>query len=216
MALDAQRSAAVGGGLPAGPALAGLLGASSNSPTTCAPCCVWRPGRTPEPRAAIFDSRTLRSSPESGERAGYDGAKRKKGPKLHLAVDTLGHVLALHVTPADAADRAQVGQLAKAVQAATGDSVDLAYVDQGYTGQKPAQAAREQGIHLAVVKLAEAKRGFVLLPRRWGVERSFAWATRFRRLVKDYERYASTLADLHIVAFVCLMLKQATQLIAGP
>lgn len=172
-------------------------------------------GRTPEPSAAVLDSRTLRSSPESGERAGYDGAKRKKGSKLHMAVDTLGHLLALHVTPADADDRAQVGQLAKAVQAATGASVEVAFVDQGYTGEKPAAAAREHGIDLEVVKLPEAKRGFVLLPRRWVVERSFAWATRFRRLVKDYERYASTLADLHLVAFVCIMLRQAAQLATG-
>ena len=173
-------------------------------------------GRKPAPSAAVLDSRTLRSSPESGERGGYDGAKRKKGSKLHMAVDTLGHLLALHATPADADDRAEVGRLAEAVQAATGGSVDLAYVDQGYSGEKPAEAAREQGIELEVVKLPEAKRGFVLLPRRWVVERSFAWATRFRRLVKDYERYASTLADLHLVAFVCLMLKKAALLAAGP
>ena len=158
-------------------------------------------GRNEEPSAAVLDSRTLRSSPESGERAGYDGAKRKRGSKLHLAVDTLGHLLALHVTPADSDDRAEVGRLAGAVQAATGESVDLAYVDQGFSGKTAATAARAQGIELEVVKLPEAKKGFVLLPRRWVVERSFAWATRFRRLVKDYERYASTLADLHIVAF---------------
>jgi transposase len=66
-----------------------------------------------------------------------------------------------------------------------------------------------------VVKLSEAKRGFVLLPRRWVVERSFAWATRCRRLVKDYERYATTLAGLRTVAFACLMLKQAALLAAG-
>jgi transposase len=68
-----------------------------------------------------------------------------------------------------------------------------------------AEAVRTHGIELEVVKLREAKRGFVLLPRRWAVERSFAWATRFWRLMKDYERYASTLADLHLVAFACLM-----------
>ena len=134
---------------------------------------------------------------------------------LRMAVDTLGHLLALHVTPADADDRAQVGRLAKAVQAATGESVEVAFVDQGYTGEKPAAAARAHGIELKVVKLPEAKRGFVLLPRRWVVERSFAWATRFRRLVKNYERYASTVADLHLVAFVCLMLKKAAQLATG-
>src|SRR5437763_6845813 len=68
-------------------------------------------GRNAQPSAAIFDSRTLQSSPESGARAGYDGAKRKKGSKVHLAVDTLGHLLALHVTAASEQDRAQVEQL---------------------------------------------------------------------------------------------------------
>ena len=104
-------------------------------------------GRKAEPAAAIIDSRTLRSTPESGERA--------------------------------------------------------------------ANAAAKHGIALEVVKLPEARRGFVLLPRRWVVERSFAWATRFRRLVKDYERYAETLAGLHLVAFACLMMKQAITIVAG-
>jgi transposase len=166
----------------------------------------WSEGRADEPTAAVFDSATRQSSPESGHRAGYDGYKRRKGSKLHLAVDTLGHLLALHVTPADAQDRAQVGVLAAAVQEATGQTVQLAFVDQGYTGPKPAAAARQHGLELEVVKLAEAKRGFVLLPRRWVVERSFAWAARFRRLAKDYERLPETVAGLHFVAFACLML----------
>ena len=173
-------------------------------------------GRDAQPRAAIIDSRTLRSTPESGARAGYDGAKRKKGSKLHMAIDTLGHLVALHVTPANADDRAEVGRMAKAIQAATDQSVEVAFVDQGYEGKRPRAAAAEHGIELEVVKLPEAKRGFVLLPKRWVVERSFAWATRFRRLVKDYERCASTLADLHIVAFACIMLKQLAQLAAVP
>ena len=101
------------------------------------------------------------------------------------------------------------------MQAATGDSVDLAYVDQGYSGDRPAAAAEKQGIKLEVVKLPDVKRGIVLLPPRWVVERSFAWATRFRCLVKDYEGYASTLAGLHLVAFVCLLLKHAALLVAG-
>ena len=163
-------------------------------------------GRREEPSAAVFDSRTLRSTPESGHRAAYDGAKRKKGSKVHMAVDTLGHLLSLHVTPADEQDRAQVGRLAKAVQKETGRSVELAYVDQGYTGDRPAEAAAKQEIELSVVKLPEAKRGFVLLPRRWVVERSFAWLTRFRRLAKDYERLASTLKGMHLAAFVIVML----------
>jgi transposase len=114
-------------------------------------------GREPTPTAAILDSRTLQSTPESGSRTAYDGAKRRKGSKAHLAVDTLGHL----------------------------------------------------GIDLIVVKHTEAKRGFVLLPRRWVVERSFGWMARFRRLARDYERLASTLVGLHFVAFVCLMLSKA-------
>lgn len=172
-------------------------------------------GRKAEPSAAIIDSRTLRSTPESGERGGYDGAKRKKGSKLHIAVDTLGHLLALHVTPASAQDRGEVEKLAKTIQAVTDDSVEIAWVDQGYTGERAEQAAARHGIDLKVVKLPEAKRGFVLLPRRWVVERSFAWTTRFRRLVKDYERYAQTLAGLHLVAFATIMTKQVAALVAG-
>src|SRR5215218_5915218 len=121
-------------------------------------------GRNARPAAVVFDSRTLQSSPESGARAGYDGAKRRKGSKTHIAVDTLGHLLALLVTPADEQDRAQVAQLAEAVQEATGESVELAFVDQGYTGEEPAEAAEEHGIRLEVVKRPEAKRGFVLPP----------------------------------------------------
>ena len=171
--------------------------------------------REPEPSAVVLDSRTLRSSPESGERAGYDGAKRKRGSKVHLAVDTPGHVVALHVTPADADDRGEVGRLAQAVQAETEGRVELGFVDQGYTGHKAAAAAQARGIALEVVRLPEAKRGFGLLPRRWVVERSFAWTTRCRRLVKDYERYASTLAGFHLVAFVCLMLRQTARLVTS-
>ncbi|GAB4436340.1 MAG: hypothetical protein OHK0015_28050 [Chloroflexi bacterium OHK40] len=87
--------------------------------------------RAPQPTAAIFDSRTLQSSPESGARAGYDGAKRRKGSKVHLAVDTLGHLLALLVTPANEQDRAQVAALAEQVQEVTGETVAVAFVDQG-------------------------------------------------------------------------------------
>ena len=168
--------------------------------------------RNAQPSAAIVDSRTVQSTPESGGRAGYDGHKRRKGSKVHAAVDTLGHLLALVVTPANEQDRAQVAELAAALQEATGETVELAYVDQGYTGDEPAAAAQAHGLELAVVKLPEAKRGFVLLPKRWVVERDFAWASRFRRLARDYERLAATLAGLHFLAFACLMLHQFTLL----
>ena len=135
-------------------------------------------GRDEWPTAVVLDSSTLQSTPESGGRAGYDGYKRKKGSKLHLAVDTLGHLLALVVTPEDEADRAQMAELAEQVQDATGERVELGYVDQGYTGDTPAEAAEEHGMQLEGVRLPSAKNGFVLLPRRWVVERSFAWMRR--------------------------------------
>ena len=165
-------------------------------------------GRNAAPSAAIFDSRTLQSTPESGTRAGYDGAKRRRGSKVHMAVDTLGHLLALHVTPANVQDRAQVARLAEQVQDVTGDAVEVAYVDQGYTGAQAAQDAEAHNMQLEVVKLAEAKKGLVLLPKRWVVERSFGWAGRFRRLARDYEQLAETLQGLHFVAFAILMLKR--------
>ena len=174
----------------------------------------WLAGRADQPTAAMFDAATRQSTPERGHRAGYDGHKRRQGSKVHLAVDTLGHLLALQVTPADAQERAQVGALAAAVQAATGATVALAYVDQGDTGDAPAQAAAAHGIQLEVVKLADAKRGFVLLPRRWVVERSFAWASRFRRLAKDYERLPEVVTGLHFLAFVTLMLHRLIHVVA--
>ena len=134
---------------------------------------------------------------------------------MHIAVDTLGHLLALCVTAADEQDRAQVEILAAQVQAVTGEHVEVAFVDQAYTGAQAAQAAAQHGIKLEVVKLPEAKKGFVLLPRRWVVERSFAWAARFRRLARDYERLPETLAGLHFLAFAMLLLKRFVTLIAS-
>lgn len=162
--------------------------------------------REAQPSAIILDGRTLQSTPESGDRAGYDGAKKKKGSKVHAAVDTLGQLLALRVTPADEQERAQVAALAAQVQEVTGGTVEVAFVDQGYTGADAAAQAEAHGIQLIVVKHAKAKQGFVLLPRRWVVERTFGWLGRFRRLARDYERLAETLAGWHWVAFLTLML----------
>jgi transposase len=150
---------------------------------------------------------------KSGARAAYDGAKRKKGSKTHIAVDTLGHLLALLVTPADEQDRALVGELAEKVQEATGENIEIAFVDMGYTGEKAADQANAHGLRLEVVKMPQARQGFVLLPRRWVVERSFGWAARFRRLARDYERLPETLAGLHFLAFAILMVKNVVELV---
>ncbi len=163
-------------------------------------------GREAQPTAAILDGRTMQSTPESGGRAGYDGAKKKNGSKVHIAVDTLGHLLALKVPAANEQERAQVAELATRLQEVTGGTVEVAFVDQGYTGEAAVEQAAAHGIRLEVVKHAEAKKGFVLLPRRWVVERSFAWLGRFRRLARDYERLTETLAGWHWLAFLTVML----------
>ena len=122
--------------------------------------------------------------------------------------------MALHATPANAQDRDQVERLCAAVQAATGSSVEVGFVDQGYTGAQAEADAAAHGIRLEVVKLDEAKRGFVLLPRRWVVERSFAWTGRFRRLARDYERLHTTLEGFHYAAFALLALNAALPILA--
>lgn len=171
-------------------------------------------GRKGQPSAAVIDGRTLQSSCESGERAGYDGYKRRKGSKVHMAVDTMGNLLALTVTPANEQERSQVKALCEAMQSATGETVRVVWADQGYTGEQPQEDAKAAGIELQVVKLPEAKKGFVLLPRRWVVERSFGWMARFRRLSRDFERLPQVLAGLHFVAFVMLMAPKVAAFLA--
>lgn len=163
-------------------------------------------GRAATPTAVIFDGRTLQSTPESGHRAGYDGAKRRKGSKAHIAVDTLGHLLGVVITPANEQERAQVGELCARVQEITGQTVEVSFGDQGYTGEDPEYEAAVHDIDLQVITKPGGQTGFVLLPRRWVVERSFAWCSRFRRLARDYERLGTTLQQLHFVVFACIML----------
>jgi transposase len=170
-------------------------------------------GRAAEPSAVIMDGRTMQSSPESGKRAGFDGHKKRRGSKVHMVVDTLGLLLTLQVTAANEQERAQVGVLAQEVQDITDHSVEMAFVDEGYTGERAKLDAAAHGITLHVIKLSQPTRGFVLLPRRWVIERSFGWMARFRRLARDYERLADTLAGLHYVAFAMLMLQRLVKLL---
>ena len=153
-----------------------------------------------------MDARTLQSTPESGGRAGYDGAKKKKGSKANTAVDTLGNLLAVYITAASEQDRDQVAILSQKVQVVTGSNVEIAYVDQGYTGESAAEQANASFIRLQVINHAKAKRAFVLLPRRWVAERTFGCLSRFRRLAHDYERHTITLTNFHWLAFLTILL----------
>ena len=137
---------------------------------------------------------------------GTTGPKRSKGSKVHIAGDTLGHLLARKVTAANEQERAQVAEWTARIQEVAGGTVEVAFVDQGYPGEATAAAAAANGIRREVVKHTEAKQGFVLRPRRWVVERTFGWLGRFRRLARDYERLTETLAGWHGLAFLTLLL----------
>jgi transposase len=123
--------------------------------------------RNPTSSAAVLDSRTLQSTQESGGCAGYDGAKRRKGSKVHLAVDTLGHLLALHVTPANEQDREQVARLAQTVQEVTGGTVEAAFVDHGYTGKSAQRQAQDDGIDLVIYGLPTKYKGLIDFLATW-------------------------------------------------
>lgn len=128
-----------------------------------------------------------------------------------MAVDTLGHLLALHVTPANADGRVEVGRIAKAIQAETGESVEIAFVDQGYTGEKPAAAAPEHGIAVEVVKAAGGQARLRPAAKTMGgraiLRLGHPVPTARQRL-----RCAQTLGDLPLVAFACVMPKTAAKL----
>ena len=167
------------------------------------------------PTVAILDSRTLQSTPESGGRAGYDGAKRRKGSKIHAAVDTMGNVLTLLVTPGHEQDREQVYDLCREVQQVTGEKIDVVLADQGYTGEQPQIDAALNDVELVVVKRPAGATGFVLLPMRWVVERTFAWTARFRRLSRDFERLQSSLLGFHWLAVSITLLNKLKPILAS-
>jgi transposase len=172
-------------------------------------------GRKAAPSAAILARRPLQSTPESGTRAGDEGAKRRRGATVQRAGEMLGPLLAAHVTAANEHERRHVRALAATGQEGTGAAVALAWVDQGSPGAQAAQDAETHQRQLDVVQLPEAKKGCVLRPKRWVVERSHAWAARFRRLARDDARLAATLAGLPFVACALLRLTRFIGLIVS-
>lgn len=173
-------------------------------------CAVLRPaqGCNADPLAAIFDSPTAQSTPESSTQAGYDGVKRRHEARTSMwrwiPWAICWHCMSLRPV-------SKIGArcvLSQTVQESTGEAVEVACVNQGYTGDQAAEDAHAQHMRLEVVKLPAAKRGLVLLPRRWVVERSNALAVQFRPLARDDERLVETIASLHVVAFTILMLKR--------
>ena len=165
-------------------------------------------GRRCRPTAAILDSQTVRSA-GLAEQAGYDGAKMTKGRKRFLLVDTLGHVLAVAVLPADVPERAGAKELLNDVLASP-TWLKRLYVDGGFSGPDFAAHVAElkPGLEVEVVKRSDATVGFKVLPKRWVVERTFGWLMQCRRLARDYERLSESVAAWIHVAMRRIMLRR--------
>lgn len=165
-------------------------------------------GRRSRPTAAVLDSQTVRSA-GLAEEAGYDGAKKTKGRKRFLLVDTLGHVLAVAVAPADIPERAGAKNLMEEVLASP-TWLQRLYVDGGYSGPDFANYILElkPSLKVEVVKRDEATKGFAVVKKRWVVERTFGWLMQHRRLARDYERLAQSVAAWIHVVMMRIMLRR--------
>lgn len=148
-------------------------------------------GRAPEPTAGCVDSQSLRAAETvAADRRGYDGGKKINGTKRHIAVDTIGLLLTVLVTGAGVQDRDGAMPLLERLRTAC-LGVRHVWADGGYAGQLVDWCARRLSMRMEIVKRSDRHR-FVVLPRRWVVERTLAWITRRRRCVRDYERRADT------------------------
>jgi transposase len=165
-------------------------------------------GKRCRPTAAILDSQSVKSDPHGGE-VGYDAAKRIKGRKRHLLVDTLGLVLGASVSPASATERDGAKELLERALACFSWLRRL-WVDGGYSGEPFVKWVQELRPKLAVevVKRSDAAAGFKVLPRRWVVERTFGWLMRQRRLVRDYETSDSSAQAWIYIAMIRIQLRR--------
>jgi putative transposase len=168
-------------------------------------------GREASPTAGVIDSQSVKTT-ESGGPRGFDAGKKIKGRKRHIVTDTLGHLVGLHVHPADTQDRDGAVDLLAAIK-------DLypwmrhIFADGAYAGDKLSGALAHIGQWtFEIIKRPDAAQGFEVLPRRWVVERTFAWLGRCRRLAKDFEASIASAVAWVFVAHIRLLTRRLARL----
>ncbi|WP_345581552.1 IS5 family transposase [Nonomuraea rosea] len=172
-------------------------------------------GRAELPTAGCVDSQTVRAAETVGAAAcGYDAGKKLKGQKRHVVVDTLGLLLCVMVTAASVQDRDGAHPVLALLRQKF-STIRLVWADGGYAGRLVTWAGKVLGLAVSIVRRSDDLRGFVVLPRRWAVERTFAWLSRYRRLVRIYERKPEHHEALIWWATMHQMTRRLTRELAG-